>query len=85
MKNKINIIFFGRFDYPFGMASTKRIQHFVNFIAENGHNAKVLRFRPDGQRNVKNIIIGKHKKCLYKIVGLKINYRTFSLFYYIIS
>lgn len=85
MKKKINIIFFGRFDYPHGMASTKRVQHFVDYFAERECQPKVLVYRPDNFSSADNIFFGFHKANRYKIIGSKIRKNFLFPFYFILS
>lgn len=53
MNNEINIIFLGGFDYPHGMAGTKRIQHAINGLRNHpGISVQVVVIRQSGEHNV---------------------------------
>lgn len=48
MANNLNVVFMGRFGYPSGMASTKRIQHFLDHLNAASASTKVLQLRHSG-------------------------------------
>ncbi|MBJ6801395.1 glycosyltransferase family 4 protein [Geomonas propionica] len=45
MGNDINVVFMGKFGYPSGMASTKRIQHFLDYLNVLSTTTRVLQLR----------------------------------------
>ncbi|MBJ6749793.1 glycosyltransferase family 4 protein [Geomonas anaerohicana] len=49
MGNDINVVFMGKFGYPSGMASTKRIQHFLDYLNGLSTTTRVLQFRTMGE------------------------------------
>ncbi|QWV91869.1 glycosyltransferase family 4 protein [Geomonas oryzisoli] len=49
MGSDINVVFMGKFGYPSGMASTKRIQHFLDYLNLNSASTRVLQLRPTGE------------------------------------
>ncbi|QXE91648.1 glycosyltransferase [Geomonas subterranea] len=49
MASDINVIFMGKFGYPSGMASTKRIQHFLDYLNGDSASTRVLQLRPTGE------------------------------------
>lgn len=42
MAKKLNVICLGGFTYPSGMAGTKRVQHFIDYLFNNGNNVSVI-------------------------------------------
>ncbi|MBU5613465.1 glycosyltransferase family 4 protein [Geomonas azotofigens] len=48
MASDINVVFMGKFGYPAGMASTKRIQHFLDYLNGVSASTKVLQLRATG-------------------------------------
>jgi len=53
MIEQINLIFLGGFEYPFGMAGTKRIQHIINGLKlYSGISVRVIIIRQSSQQNV---------------------------------
>ncbi|WP_224981878.1 glycosyltransferase family 4 protein [Geomonas agri] len=49
MANDINVVFLGKFGYPSGMASTKRIQHFLDYLNGLSTTTRVLQLRSTGE------------------------------------
>jgi len=64
---KLNIVFTGEFTYPDGMAGTKRIQHFLDFLSVE-NNVKVFLFRQKHDVNTIKID-GQKGNVVYRIVG----------------
>jgi glycosyltransferase involved in cell wall biosynthesis len=65
---KLNIVFTGEFTYPEGLAGTKRIQHFIDYLSiEN--SVKVFLFRQ--KSNVKSVLklAGDKNGIAYQIIG----------------
>jgi glycosyltransferase involved in cell wall biosynthesis len=77
--SKLNIIFTGEFTYPDGMAGTKRIQHFIDYLSiEN--SVKVFLFRQKNNHSKALKIEGKHGKINYTIIGSQLG-MTFKTLY----
>jgi glycosyltransferase involved in cell wall biosynthesis len=62
MSEELNLIFMGKFPYPYGMAGTKRVQHAIDFLREEGINSKVLVLRQSGKNNLRS---GVYKQTPY--------------------
>jgi len=68
ISGKLNIIFTGEFTYPDGMAGTKRIQHFIDYLsAEN--SVKVFLFRQKTVYCKSLKIESKKGNVTYRIIG----------------
>lgn len=66
MNKKINLIFSGGFTYPYGMASTKRIQNIINALkGVSDVSVRVIILR---QRMDKNDLSGVHEGTPYEII-----------------
>lgn len=66
---EINLLVFAR-DYPVGMAGTKRIQHFLEYLMLRDVNIKVISFRSKTEQPA---IKGVHKSIPYFNIGLGID------------
>ena len=62
---KLNIVVFTR-EYPVGMASTKRIQHLMEFLVSQGVNVNVLAFRGNIPQPA---LQGTHNSVPYQNIG----------------
>lgn len=65
---KLNIIFSGEFTYPDGMAGTKRIQHFIDYLAAE-NSVEVFLFRQKGNAGNALTIEGEKNNVTYRVIG----------------
>jgi len=79
----INIIFMGNFSYPQGMAATKRIRHFAEYLVSKQINAKVMILRNSGSNLSYLDTKGICNNVYYESIGsnLLINKNIFQLIY----
>ncbi|QWV95869.1 glycosyltransferase family 4 protein [Geomonas nitrogeniifigens] len=80
----LNVVFMGRFGYPSGMASTKRIQHFIDHLQAFPATTRVLQLRPTGE-GTPGGQGGNHQGTEYRRIGadLKLDWRLpVALFWY---
>ena len=80
MEKKLNLIVFMR-EYPAGMAGTKRIQNFLDYLVENDININVIAFRGQIKQQVSE---GIYKSIPYISVGSGVKMK-FSQFHRIIG
>lgn len=81
MCEKLNIIFFGGFLYPHGMAATRRKQQFIEFIKAQGHEIRVIRFLSTTERYFNlNPQKGVWKGVPFESIGDKIEWNILTLF-----
>lgn len=66
---QINIIFMGNFAYPEGMADSKRIQSFIDYLTVNRVFVKVLLLRQGGHKVDTNKLNGCYKGVKYFTIG----------------
>lgn len=68
---KLNVLFMGNFPYPEGMAGTKRIQHFVDAVAESGNYVELLLLRQGGKAIKRDEVQekGVHKGIQFRTIG----------------
>ena len=70
MKKNLNIIFAGNFLYPKGLASTKRVQHFIDRVSDvEGSSVKVLLFRQAHPGRDSTCLQGAFQGVPYKTIG----------------
>lgn len=68
--NNINIIFMGNFLYPEGMAETKRIQHFADYVKSvEGVDVSILLLRQGHVGRDDARLSGIHNNIPYKTIG----------------
>ncbi len=65
---KLNIVFTGEFTYPDGMAGTKRIQHFIDYLSVE-NTVKVFLFRQKNSNYNSVKVEGKKGNTSYRIIG----------------
>ena len=80
MEKKLNLIVFMR-EYPAGMAGTKRIQNFLDYLVENDININVIAFRGQIKQQASE---GIYKSIPYISVGSGVK-MEFSQFHRIIG
>lgn len=82
MKN-LNVIFMGNYSYPQGMAATKRIRHFAEYLVARQINTKVMILRISGSRNTGSDTKGICNNVYYESIGnnIDINKNLLRLFY----
>lgn len=68
MGNNMNVVFMGKFGYPSGMASTKRIQHFLDYLNGESVSTKVLQLRQTGPVSVE-ADAGAYRGTEYRRIG----------------
>ncbi len=71
----MNVVFMGNFHYPQGMAGTKRIQHFIDYLTQESIDVKLLILRQGGVSLKKAEFEGTHKGVYFKTIGndVKVN------------
>ncbi len=74
-ERKLNLVVFTR-EYPVGMASTKRIQHLMEFLVSQGVSVNVLAFRGNLPQPA---LQGRHNSIPYQNIGhgIKLSFRQF--------
>lgn len=74
-EKKLNLVVFTR-EYPVGMASTKRIQHLMDFLVSQGVRVNVLAFRGNIPQPA---LQGIHNSIPYQNIGhgIKLSFRQF--------
>lgn len=72
-ESKLNLVVFAR-EYPVGMASTKRIQHLIEFLANRGVRVNLLAFRGNLTQPA---LWGIHNSISYQHIGhgLKLSFK----------
>ena len=65
----INLVILGNFSYPDGMAGSKRVQHFIDYLMRWNISIKILLLRFGRKRIEKDQQNGYHKGIYYKIIG----------------
>lgn len=95
MNKGLNVIFLGGFAYPTGMAGTKRVQLFVDFLQSTKADVQVLTIGNVGDALIGNKTSGTFKNTKFKNVGAGFNstpvyylifpFILFYLFFYLLS
>lgn len=81
MCEQLNVIFFGGFLYPHGMAATRRKQQFIEFIKAQGHEVRVIRFLSTTERYFNlNPQKGVWKGVPFESIGDNIHWNIWTLF-----
>jgi glycosyltransferase involved in cell wall biosynthesis len=80
MEKPINVVFMGNFGYPRGMAATKRIQHFIDYLAERSISTRILLLRQGEAQVSKDSAEGTYKGTYYKTIGYDIKLNIHLLF-----
>jgi len=82
MKN-LNVIFMGNYSYPQGMAATKRIRHFAEYLVARQINTKVMLLRLSGSGHTESDTKGICNNVYYESIGnnIDINKNLLHLFY----
>jgi glycosyltransferase involved in cell wall biosynthesis len=78
----------GNFLYPEGMASTKRIQHFIDYLKNYNISIKLLLLRQGSQKLPKSQLNGNNEGVYFKTIGNDLSFSPFfifSLFSYLIQ
>ncbi len=76
MADKLNhIIFTGGFSYPYGMAATKRVQHFIDYFKDKGFRVSVLLTKVNKKKSSKNNTYGLYKNISYKSYNLNMEFK----------
>ncbi len=74
MKKETNIIFFGEFPYPHGMAGTRRVQHAITGLQKHSNTSvRVIIFRQFAQHNPPR---GIHNNVRYETISSYKNLHT---------
>lgn len=69
MSEKLNVIFLGGFNYPIGMAGTKRVQFFIDRFIEKEIDVKVMTIGNVNDASIGNLPKGVHKGVQYYNLG----------------
>jgi len=69
MDKQLNVVFMGNFEYPCGMAETKRIQHFIDYLTGHHVTVKVLLLRQGGSRRSGSQLKGSFNGVCYETIG----------------
>ncbi len=71
--NRLNIIFMAHFHYPHGMASTKIVRNYIEYLSQSGDfNVKVLVLRQGRVRLADDDLCGEYKGVPYVTIGSNI-------------
>jgi glycosyltransferase involved in cell wall biosynthesis len=65
----MNVIIMGNFLYPKGMAATKRVQYFIDYLRDRGVSVKLLLLRQAQTKIPKQEREGSFKGIFYKTIG----------------
>lgn len=65
----MNVVVMGNFHYPHGMAGTKRIQHFIDYLTQKSIDVKLLILRQGGVSLKNAEFVGTHKGVYFKTIG----------------
>lgn len=76
-KTNKNLIFLGGFSYPHGMAGTKRVQHFIDYLSDL-YQVSVIVVQSNSQNP--GIQKGIHKNTPFAILGYSLRLNPFHLF-----
>lgn len=58
------------FNYPHGMAGTKKVQNYIEYLTQsNGFEVKVLILRQERERLADNELCGEYKGVEYMTIG----------------
>jgi glycosyltransferase involved in cell wall biosynthesis len=66
---KMNVVFMGNFPYPHGMASTRRVQYFIDYLVSQNIFPRILLLRQGGQRVPKSKLKGDYAGVHYVTTG----------------
>jgi glycosyltransferase involved in cell wall biosynthesis len=69
VKRDLNIVFMGNFPYPHGLASTKRVQKFIDYLCSIDIFPGVLVLRQGGERLATSQLQGYHYSVRYRTIG----------------
>ncbi|WP_223910407.1 glycosyltransferase [Geobacter sp. AOG1] len=72
-KKQINVVFMGNFAYPDGMADSKRIQSFMEYLVGKGASTNLILLRQGGQKVKKPKQNGYYKGIKYITIGNEID------------
>lgn len=71
--DRINMIFMAYFHYPHGMAATKNVQNYIEYLSQSGDfNVKVLVLRQSRVRLADDELCGEYKGVPYVTIGSNI-------------
>lgn len=65
----LNVVVLGNFSYPEGMAGTRRIQFFLDYLVAHGNSAQVLCLRQGERRLRRDQVCGQHRNVPFVTVG----------------
>jgi len=69
MDKLMNVVFMGNLHYPHGMAGTKRIQHFIDYLVQESISVKILLLRQGGVNLQNAELEGTHKGIFFRTIG----------------
>jgi glycosyltransferase involved in cell wall biosynthesis len=69
----LNIVFMGNFPYPHGLAATKRVQGFIDYLCSIDVVPRVLILRQGGERVPKCQLRGYYSSVYYRTIGYGFN------------
>lgn len=69
----LNVIFIGNYSYPQGMAATKRIRHFAEYLVARQINTKVMLLRKSGSSHAVSDTKGICNNVYYESIGNKVD------------
>ena len=70
----MNILFVGNISYPKGMAGTKRIQNFIDYLSKHDVSLNILILRKQKDNKNNNTVNGNYKGVNYKAIGQNIKF-----------
>ncbi len=71
--NSVNVVFMAHFNYPHGMAGTKNVQNYIEYLSQSdGFETKVLILRQERDRLADNELCGQYKGVEYVTIGADI-------------
>lgn len=68
MTSDVNVVFMGKFGFPSGMASTKRIQHFLDYLNGRSVRTRVLQLNRSGNASAEGDA-GSYRGTEYRRIG----------------
>jgi glycosyltransferase involved in cell wall biosynthesis len=69
----LNIVFMGNFPYPHGLAGTKRIQNFIDYLCSINIFPRVLILRQGGEQVPRSQLQGYNSSVYYRTIGYGFN------------
>lgn len=70
----LNIVFMGNFPYPHGLAGTKRVQSFIDYLCSINIVPRVLILRQGGEQVPKSQLQGYYSSIYYRTIGYGFNF-----------